>query len=53
MQNAVISLGQIAGPVVRGLLFIWDIHVPYLFTASLLTVAAVILGTKKFKNGRD
>jgi len=53
MQSAVISLGQTAGPVVGGLLFIWDIHVPYLLTASLLTVTAVILGIKKFKNSRD
>lgn len=44
MQSAVISLGQTAGPIVGGLLFIWDVHVPYLLTALLMTGTAIILG---------
>jgi DHA1 family multidrug resistance protein-like MFS transporter len=46
MQSAVISLGQAAGPVVGGLLFIWDVHVPYLLTALLMIGTAIILGIK-------
>lgn len=46
MQSAVISLGQTAGPVVGGLLFIWNVHVPYLLAALMMTGTAVILGIK-------
>ncbi|MDA8239303.1 MAG: MFS transporter [Nitrospiraceae bacterium] len=49
MQSSAISLGQTAGPVVGGLLFVWNVHVPYLLAAVLLTGTAIILisGIKK------
>ncbi len=46
MQSAAISLGQTAGPVIGGLLFILNVHVPYLLTALLMTGTAIILGIK-------
>ncbi len=52
MQSAVISLGQAVGPVVGGFLFIWNVHVPYLLTALLMTGTAIILGIKKSENSQ-
>ncbi len=52
MQNAVISLGQTAGPVIGGLLFIWNVHVPYLLTALMLTGTAITLGIKIWPKNR-
>ncbi len=53
MQSAVISLGQAAGPVIGGFLFIWNVHVPYLLTGLLMTGTAIILGIKKSENSQD
>jgi DHA1 family multidrug resistance protein-like MFS transporter len=52
LQSAVISLGQAAGPVIGGLLFVWNVHVPYLLTALLMTGTATILGIKLWPKNR-
>jgi DHA1 family multidrug resistance protein-like MFS transporter len=44
IQNAANSLGQAGGPLLGGVLFIWQINAPYLFSgAVLLSVAFVIV----------
>ncbi len=54
MQGAVISLGQTAGPVIGSMLFIWDVHVPYLLTVLLMIGTAGSLGIKIWlKNDPD
>ena len=34
------NLGQAFGPAIGGILFVWQIHAPYLFTAFLLLATA-------------
>ncbi len=46
LQSAANSLGQAAGPVAGGILFAWDIHMPYLLTAAPLIIAALITARK-------
>ena len=41
--NAANSLGQAGGPTIGGLLFAWQIHVPYMMTAVILLVAAIFV----------
>ncbi len=53
MQSASISLGQTAGPVVGSMLFILNVHVPYLLTALLMIGTAIILGTKLWTKNRQ
>lgn len=48
LQIAIINLGQFAGPVIGGILFVHSIHLPYISTAIPLLVVAVILWAKFF-----
>jgi DHA1 family multidrug resistance protein-like MFS transporter len=46
------NLGQAGGPIVGGVLFVWQIHAPYLLTAMLLIVAAVyVTRSMLFRSG--
>ncbi len=42
------NLGQAGGPIVGGVLFVWQIHAPYLLTALLLMAAAVYVTRSRF-----
>ncbi|MFO7644582.1 MAG: MFS transporter, partial [Desulfosarcina sp.] len=54
LQSAANSLGQFAGPVTGGFLFVWSIHIPYLSTAVPLLATAIFLGAKVFlERGRQ
>ncbi|NOZ69727.1 MAG: MFS transporter [Deferribacteres bacterium] len=46
LQSAANSLGQAAGPLAGGIMFAWDIHMPYLLTAVPLIIAALITARK-------
>jgi DHA1 family multidrug resistance protein-like MFS transporter len=46
VQNAANSLGQTSGPLLGGVLFIWQINAPYLLTGILLIVVALAIGLK-------
>ncbi|MEW9501674.1 MFS transporter [Jeotgalibacillus marinus] len=41
LNNSFFSLGNVAGPIVAGTLFIWNIHIPYLFGATVMIVGLV------------
>ena len=54
LQSAANSLGQFAGPVTGGFLFVWSIHIPYLSTAVPLLATAIFLRAKVFlERGRQ
>lgn len=54
LQSAANSLGQFAGPVTGGFIFVLSIHIPYLFTAAPLLATAIFLGAKVFlERGRQ
>jgi DHA1 family multidrug resistance protein-like MFS transporter len=40
-QNAANSLGQAGGPLLGGVLFIWQINAPYVFSGAVLLALAV------------
>ncbi len=46
IQNAVISLGQASGPLIGGMLFIWQINAPYLLSGALLIALALVITWK-------
>jgi len=46
VQNAANSLGQVAGPLLGGVLFIWRTNAPYFFSGALLLVLALAIGWK-------
>jgi DHA1 family multidrug resistance protein-like MFS transporter len=47
------NLGQAGGPIVGGVLFVWQIHAPYLLTASLLLATAVyVTRSMSFQSAR-
>jgi hypothetical protein len=46
IQNAANSLGQASGPLLGGVLFIWQINAPYLFSGAVLLALALIIGWK-------
>jgi len=46
VQNAANSLGQVGGPLLGGVLLIWQITAPYLFSGAVLLALALILGWK-------
>ena len=46
VQNAANSLGQAGGPLLGGVLFIWQINAPYLFSGAVLLTLALIIGWK-------
>jgi DHA1 family multidrug resistance protein-like MFS transporter len=46
VQNAANSLGQAAGPLLGGALFIWQMNAPYLLTAAMLVMVASAIAWK-------
>jgi DHA1 family multidrug resistance protein-like MFS transporter len=46
IQNAANSLGQAIGPLLGGVLFIWQINAPYLFSGAALLALALIIRWK-------
>jgi len=46
VQNAANSLGQVAGPLLGGVLFIWQANAPYFFSGAVLLALALVIGWK-------
>jgi len=46
VQNAANSLGQVGGPLLGGVLFIWQTNAPYFFSGALLLALALAIGWK-------
>ncbi len=46
IQNAANSLGQASGPLLGGVLFIWQRDAPYLISGAVLLALALIIGWK-------
>ncbi|WP_333651230.1 MFS transporter [Candidatus Binatus sp.] len=46
VQNAANSLGQASGPLLGGVLFVWQVNAPYLLTAALLVIVALVIAWK-------
>ena len=46
IQNAANSLGQAGGPILGGVLFIWQINAPYLLSGALLIALALGIAWK-------
>ncbi len=53
VQNAANSLGQAAGPLLGGMLFIWQINAPYLFSGAVLLALALVIGWKALDRQRE
>ena len=53
VQNAANSLGQAGGPLLGGLLFIWQINAPYLVSGAELLSLALVIGWKAIGTRRD
>lgn len=47
IQNAANSLGQAGGPILGGVLFIWQINAPYLLSGALLIALALGIAWKR------
>ena len=52
VQNAANSLGQASGPLLGGVLFIWQINLPYLFSGAVLLALALVIGWKALDKQR-
>jgi DHA1 family multidrug resistance protein-like MFS transporter len=52
VQNAANSLGQAVGPLLGGVLFIWQINAPYLFSGAVLLALALAIGWKAMDRHR-
>lgn len=46
IQNAATSLGQASGPLLGGVLFVWNMNAPYVLTGALLMAVALVVGWK-------
>jgi DHA1 family multidrug resistance protein-like MFS transporter len=46
IQNAANSLGQAGGPLLGGVLFVWQVNAPYLLSGALLVALALAIGWK-------
>lgn len=46
LENAATSLGQAGGPVLGGVLFVWQINAPYLLSGALLIALALVIAWK-------
>ena len=46
IQNAANSIGQSAGPLLGGVLFLWKTNAPYLFSGAVLMTLALVIGWK-------
>ena len=53
VQNAANSLGQAGGPLLGGVLFIWQINAPYLFSGAVLLALALVIGWKALDRQRE
>lgn len=53
IQNTVNSLDQAAGPLLDGVLFIWQTNAPYLFSRAVLLALALVIGWKAMGTRRD
>ena len=53
VQNAANSFGQASGPLLGGLLFIWQINAPYLFSGAVLLSLALVIGWKALDRQRE
>jgi len=53
IQNAANSLGQSVGPLLGGVLFIWQINAPYLLSGALLIALSLIVGWKAMGRRRE
>ena len=53
LQNAANSLGQAGGPLLGGVLFLWQIDAPYLFSGAVLLALAVTIGWKVMDRHRE
>ena len=53
IQNAANSLGQAGGPLLGGVLFIWQINAPYLFSGAVLLALALVIGWKALDRQRE
>ncbi|MBM7586422.1 DHA1 family multidrug resistance protein-like MFS transporter [Bacillus pakistanensis] len=42
LNNSFLSLGNVAGPLLAGTLFEWNIHIPYLFGAFVMIVGLIL-----------
>ena len=47
LQNAANSLGQASGPLLGGVLFIWQMNAPYLLTGALLVIVALAIALNR------
>jgi len=52
IQNAANSLGQAGGPLLGGVLFIWQINAPYLFSGAVLLALALVIAWKAVRGQR-
>lgn len=43
-QNAANSLGQASGPLLGGILLVWQLNAPYVLTGALLVAGALLIG---------
>lgn len=53
IQNAANSLGQALGPLLGGLLLLWQINAPYLFSGTLLVALALPIGWQAMRRQRS
>ena len=53
VQNAANSLGQASGPLLGGVLFIWQINAPYLLSGAVLLTLAFVIGWKALLRQRE
>jgi len=53
IQNAANSLGQAGGPLMGGVLFVWQVNAPYLLSGALLVALAFVIGWKAMDKRRE
>ena len=53
IQNAANSLGQAGGPLLGGVLFVWQVNAPYLLSGALLVALALAIGWKAMGRQRE
>ncbi|KIL45593.1 tetracycline resistance MFS efflux pump [Jeotgalibacillus soli] len=53
LNNSFLSLGNVAGPILAGTLFLWNIHIPYLFGASIMIIGLIATRIWIAKKPRD
>jgi DHA1 family multidrug resistance protein-like MFS transporter len=53
IQNAANSLGQSVGPLLGGVLLLWEVNAPYLFSGALLIALAAFIAGKGLAARRE